>query len=154
MLARFPGFGVVALGIFPDLVSGRYQDAGWKQRGSERSHVWRCMGNGSVVDNEETAQAVRVPHTARRSPLHCWGAPLPAVASALRSGLPPGAGPQPGLDHLRCQRLDGLDDPGTAGRGTGGVRCGTDRVLRGAATRQQHVDETVLTSHERAPQRG
>src|SRR5215510_4653534 len=32
-LASFPGFGVVALGIFPDPVSGSYQDARWKQRG-------------------------------------------------------------------------------------------------------------------------
>ena len=30
VLARFPGFGPVALGIFPDPVTGQYKDAGWQ----------------------------------------------------------------------------------------------------------------------------
>jgi hypothetical protein len=33
ILARFPGFGPVALGIFPDPVTGRYKDATWQQLG-------------------------------------------------------------------------------------------------------------------------
>ena len=35
VLARFPGFGPVALGIFPDPVTGRYKDAGWQQLGDQ-----------------------------------------------------------------------------------------------------------------------
>ena len=33
VLARFPGFGPVALGIFPDPVTGRYKDATWQSSG-------------------------------------------------------------------------------------------------------------------------
>ncbi len=35
VLARFPGFGPVALGIFPDPVTGQYKDAGWQQLGDQ-----------------------------------------------------------------------------------------------------------------------
>ena len=34
-LARFGGFGAVALSLFPDPVSGRYKDAGWQSLGDE-----------------------------------------------------------------------------------------------------------------------
>ncbi len=34
-LARFPGFGTVALSIFPDPVTGRYKDASWQRLGEE-----------------------------------------------------------------------------------------------------------------------
>jgi hypothetical protein len=34
-LARFAGFGPVALSIFPDPVSGQYKDAGWQALGEE-----------------------------------------------------------------------------------------------------------------------
>jgi N12 class adenine-specific DNA methylase len=34
-LARFPGFGPVALSIFPDPVTGRYKDAAWRAAGEE-----------------------------------------------------------------------------------------------------------------------
>ena len=34
-LARFPGFGAVALAIFPNLATGCYPDAGWQARGEE-----------------------------------------------------------------------------------------------------------------------
>ena len=34
-LARFAGFGPVALSIFPDPVTGRYKDAGWQTLGEE-----------------------------------------------------------------------------------------------------------------------
>jgi N12 class adenine-specific DNA methylase len=34
-LARFSGFGPVALSIFPDPVTGRYKDAGWQSLGEE-----------------------------------------------------------------------------------------------------------------------
>src|SRR5262245_39082215 len=35
VLLRFPGFGPVALGIFPDPVTGQYKDAGWQQLGEQ-----------------------------------------------------------------------------------------------------------------------
>ncbi|WP_437186526.1 DEAD/DEAH box helicase family protein [Planctomicrobium sp. SH668] len=35
ILARFSGFGPVALSIFPDPVSGRYKDSGWQALGEE-----------------------------------------------------------------------------------------------------------------------
>ena len=35
VLARFAGFGPVALSIFPDPVKGTYKDAGWQQQGEE-----------------------------------------------------------------------------------------------------------------------
>src|SRR5712691_9566419 len=35
VLARFPGFGPVALGIFPDPVTGCYKDASWQQLGDQ-----------------------------------------------------------------------------------------------------------------------
>jgi len=34
-LAKFPGFGPVALSIFPNPVTGRYKDAGWESLGEE-----------------------------------------------------------------------------------------------------------------------
>jgi hypothetical protein len=34
-LARFPGFGPVALSIFPDPITGRYKDASWQAIGEE-----------------------------------------------------------------------------------------------------------------------
>ncbi len=34
-LARFSGFGPVALSIFPDPVTGKYKDAGWQALGEE-----------------------------------------------------------------------------------------------------------------------
>ncbi len=35
ILARFSGFGPVALSIFPDPVTGKYKDAGWQALGEE-----------------------------------------------------------------------------------------------------------------------
>ena len=34
-LARFAGFGAVALFIFPDPITGRYKDASWKAQGEQ-----------------------------------------------------------------------------------------------------------------------
>src|SRR5262249_41649785 len=54
-LARFPGFGVVALGIFPAPVSGRYKDAGWQQLGEDLQ---------ALLTQEEYASAKRTTFTA------------------------------------------------------------------------------------------
>ena len=50
MLARFPGFGPVALSIFPDPITGRYKDAGWQAIGEELK---------SLLSAEEYASAKR-----------------------------------------------------------------------------------------------
>ncbi len=49
-LARFAGFGPVALSIFPNPVSGRYKDAGWQALGDELK---------SLLSPEEYASAKR-----------------------------------------------------------------------------------------------
>lgn len=49
-LARFPGFGPVARSIFPDPVTGRYQDAAWQSVGENLQ---------SLVTPEENASAKR-----------------------------------------------------------------------------------------------
>jgi hypothetical protein len=54
-LARFPGFGVLALGIFPDPVSGRYRDAGWQTLGGELQ---------ALLTPDEYASAKRTTFTA------------------------------------------------------------------------------------------
>jgi N12 class adenine-specific DNA methylase len=50
LLARFSGFGPVALSIFPDPVTGRYKDAGWQAIGEELM---------SLLTEEEYASARR-----------------------------------------------------------------------------------------------
>jgi hypothetical protein len=35
VLSRFPGFGAVALFLFPDPITGRYKDDSWKALGEE-----------------------------------------------------------------------------------------------------------------------
>ena len=50
ILARFGGFGAVALSLFPDPVSGRYKDAGWHAIGQELE---------SLLTQEEYASAKR-----------------------------------------------------------------------------------------------
>ena len=49
-LARFAGFGPVALSIFPDPVTGKYKDAGWESLGKELE---------SLLSPEEYASAKR-----------------------------------------------------------------------------------------------
>ena len=55
MLACFPGFGPVALGIFPDPVTGRYKDATWQTLGEELR---------TLLAPEEYASARRTTFTA------------------------------------------------------------------------------------------
>src|SRR5881296_2588271 len=55
VLARFPGFGPVALVLFPDPVTGRYHDAGWQQLGEELQ---------TVLTPEDYASAKRTTFTA------------------------------------------------------------------------------------------
>ena len=55
ILARFPGFGPVALGIFPDPVTGQYKDAGWQQLGEQLQ---------ALLPPEDYASAKRTTFTA------------------------------------------------------------------------------------------
>ena len=55
VLMGFPGFGPVALGIFPDPVTGQYKDAGWQQLG-EQLQV--------LLTSEDYASAKRTTFTA------------------------------------------------------------------------------------------
>src|SRR5262245_3000007 len=79
ILARFPGFGPVALGIFPDPVTGRYKDAGWQQLGDQLQ---------ALLTPEDYASARRTTFTA------FYTAPvvMQAMHAALaRMGVPPDA---------------------------------------------------------------
>ena len=48
VLAKFPGFGPVALGLFPDPVTGQFKDTGWQVLGDELK---------SLLTSEEYASA-------------------------------------------------------------------------------------------------
>jgi N12 class adenine-specific DNA methylase len=79
VLARFAGFGPVALSIFPDPVTGRYKDAGWQAIGEELK---------SLLTPEEYDSAKRTTFNAFYT--------SPIVISAIhvaigRLGIPAGA---------------------------------------------------------------
>jgi N12 class adenine-specific DNA methylase len=87
-LARFGGFGPVALGIFPDPVTGRYKDAAWQVLGEELN---------SLLTPEEYASARRTTFNA----FYTSSTVIQAMYEALgRLGVPgtatvlePGCGP-------------------------------------------------------------
>src|SRR5262249_7617645 len=54
-LSRFPGFGVVALSLFPDPVTGGYKDASWQRLGEDLT---------ALLTPEEYASAKRTTFTA------------------------------------------------------------------------------------------
>jgi hypothetical protein len=54
-LARFPGFGPVALSLFPNPVTGRYKDGSWQALGEELR---------ALLSPEEYASAKRTTYTA------------------------------------------------------------------------------------------
>ena len=69
-LARFPGFGPVALTIFPNPATGRYSDAGWQARGEELA---------ALLTPDEYASAKRTTFSQYFT--------APAVMAALHAGL-------------------------------------------------------------------
>ncbi|HEX5442300.1 MAG TPA: hypothetical protein VFW87_00665, partial [Pirellulales bacterium] len=85
VLCRFAGFGSVALGLFPDPVTGRYKDQGWQALGEELK---------SLLTDEEYASAKRTTFNAfYTSPLvaktiykalHRFG--IPQTATVLEPG--------------------------------------------------------------------
>jgi hypothetical protein len=79
VLTRFPGFGPVALGIFPDPVTGRYKDAGWQQLGDQLQ---------ALLTPEDYASARRTTFTA----FYTSPVVMQAMHAALaRMGVPPDA---------------------------------------------------------------
>ena len=78
-LARFAGFGPVALSIFPDPVSGQYKDAGWQAIGEELT---------SLLTPEEYASARRTTFNA----FYTSPTVIAAIHQAIaRLGIPPNA---------------------------------------------------------------
>ena len=78
-LARFGGFGPVALSIFPDPVTGRYKDASWQNLGEELK---------SLLTPEEYASAKRSTYNA----FYTSPTVIAAMHDALaRLGVPPSA---------------------------------------------------------------
>jgi N12 class adenine-specific DNA methylase len=69
-LARFGGFGAVALSLFPDPVTGRYKDAGWQALGEELK---------SLLTTDEYDSAKRTTFTAFYT--------SPTVISAMHGAL-------------------------------------------------------------------
>jgi SAM-dependent methyltransferase len=79
VLARFPGFGPVALGIFPDPVTRRYKDATWQTLGEELR---------TLLTPEDYASARRTTFTA----FYTSPAVIQAMHAALRHlGVPSNA---------------------------------------------------------------
>jgi hypothetical protein len=79
VLARFGGFGAVALSIFPDPLTGRYKDAGWQALGEELK---------ALLTPEEYASAKRTTFNA----FYTSPTVVAAMHEALsRLGVPPGA---------------------------------------------------------------
>ena len=108
-LARFPGFGPVALSLFPNPATGAYKDAAWQARGEELR---------SLLTPDEYASARRTTFTAFYTPPAVMRA---ALAALDRLGVPadarvlePGCGAGGILAHapagyrLVAVELDGL----------------------------------------------
>ena len=90
VLACFPGFGPVALGIFPDPVTGRYKDATWQTLGEELRTLL------APEDMPAPGAPPSPPSTPRRSSSgrctrhsHTWACPAmrPSWSRAAVSGI-------------------------------------------------------------------
>src|SRR5712691_5689495 len=112
ILLRFPGFGPVALGIFPDPITGQYKDATWQTLGDQLQ---------ALLTPEDYASARRTTFTAfYTSPLV-----IRAMHDALaRQGVPsnalvlePGCGIGNFLAHAPAgMRFIGVELDGLSGR--------------------------------------
>ena len=98
-LARFAGFGPVALSIFPDPVTGSYKDAGWQELGEELRRL---------LTQDEYQSAKRTTFNAFYT--------SPTVIAAMHSGLArlgvPAGGiilePGCGIGNFMSQGQDGM----------------------------------------------
>ena len=112
ILARFGGFGAVALSLFPDPLSGRYKDAGWQSLGDELQ---------SLLTPAEYASAKRTTFNAfYTSPIviramHAALARLGVADNALV--LEPGCGTGNFMSHAENgMRFIGVEMDSTSGR--------------------------------------
>ena len=85
ILARFGGFGAVALSIFPDPVTGRYKDAGWQALGDEL----KSLLSPEEYDSAQADHLQPVLHVADGDRGHAPGGQPPRRA---RSGYRAGTG--------------------------------------------------------------
>ena len=112
VLARFGGFGAVALTLFPDPITGRYKDAGWQVLGDELK---------ALLSQEEYDSAKRTTFNAFYT--------SPAVIAAMHEGLrrlgvppnaivlEPGCGTGNFLGHAaEGTRFIGVEMDGISGR--------------------------------------
>jgi hypothetical protein len=97
-LAKFAGFGPVALSIFPDPVTGKYKDAGWQQLGEELK---------SLLTPEEYDSAKRTTFNA----FYTSPTVITAIHEAIaRLGIPEGATilePGCGIGNFMIRGRDG-----------------------------------------------
>jgi N12 class adenine-specific DNA methylase len=111
-LARFGGFGAVALSLFPDPVTGRYKDAGWQALGDELK---------TLLSPAEYDSAKRTTFTAFYtsptviSAIHEALAPLGVPSNAMI--LEPGCGTGNFMAHAEAgQRFIGVELDSISGR--------------------------------------
>ena len=122
VLARFAGFGPVALSIFPDPVKGTYKDAGWQQIGDELK---------SLLSADEYDSAKRTTFNA----FYTSPSVIDAIHTAIgRLGVPrdgtvlePGCGIGNFMSHDASEhRFIGVEMDGISGRTAKALHPGQD----------------------------
>ena len=128
-LARFGGFGAVALHIFPDPVTGHYKDAGWQVIGEELQ---------SLLSPEEYASAKKSTFNA----FYTSPTVIAAMHAALaRLGVPPDATvlePGCGTGNFMAMAPAGMKFIGVELDGLSG------RIARALHAGQRHQDRILL----------
>ena len=94
-LARFGGFGAVALSIFPDPVTGRYKDAGWQALGEELQVAADARG----IRQRQAHHLQRLLHLARSSSRPCTSALARLGVPDNATVLEPGCGTGNFMSH-------------------------------------------------------
>ena len=89
-LARFAGFGPVALSIFPDPVTGRYKDAGWQALGEELQIAADARRNTTAPSAPPSTPSTRrrpsSPPSTRPSPAWAFPATPPILEPGCGTG--------------------------------------------------------------------
>ena len=122
-LARFGGFGAVALSLFPDPVTGRYKDAVWQALGEELAVAPHARGVRRVPSGPPSTPSTPRPPSSRPCTRPSPGSACPTDATVLEPGCGSGQlhGPRPRGDavHRRRTRLAlGPHRPGPPPRAT------------------------------------
>ncbi|HEX5270781.1 MAG TPA: DEAD/DEAH box helicase family protein, partial [Gemmataceae bacterium] len=140
LLARFPGFGPVALSIFPNPATGRYKDAGWQALGDELK---------ALLTSEEYASARRTTFNA----FYTTSTVIRAMYQALkRLGVPdtaqvlePGCGPGRFLYLAPAgMRFIGVELDSISGRIARALHAGADiRIENFRDSRLPEIDAAI-----------